>query len=210
MLSRREFFLILLSTLSYNDALDSTTKPLARSPIAYNNHYGAHLPASPAHDILTKTSLFPHLHPQPAMIKVPAPPANARLTHIKKPSHVIDILGHVRIRRLRTGILGFQIRRRLGILMRGLRQCIGRRGRRWRGRLGVGSIGGGEVLEGHVAEENGLCAVRMFCCVTCLDLLIFVTFFQVVDPPLPSKTRIPEPFSLRICSPFLKPVLGFT
>ena len=82
MLSRRECFLILLPTLSYTDVLDSTTKPLAPSPIAYNNHYGAHLPASPAHDILTKTSPLPHLHPQPAVIKVLVPPANARSTYV--------------------------------------------------------------------------------------------------------------------------------
>jgi len=32
--------------------------------------------------------------------------------------------------------------------------------------VGVGSIGGGEVLEGDVTEESGLCAVRMFSAVT--------------------------------------------
>jgi hypothetical protein len=60
--------------------------------------------------------------------------------------------------------------------MRGLRRCIGRRGKRWRGRLGVGvgSIGGGEVVEGDVAEESGLCAVRVFC----LDLLYLYDIFS--------------------------------
>ena len=179
MLSRREYFLILLPTLSYTDVLDSTTKPLAPSLIVYSNHYGAHLPASPAHDILTKTSLFPHLHPQPAVIKVPAPPANARLTHIKKPSRVIDIPGLARIRRLGIGILGSRIRRRWGISMRGLRRCIGRRGRRWRGRVGagVGGIGGGEVFRTskEIVIESEFCVVRMFVCITCF---IFVTFFK--------------------------------
>ena len=47
--------------------------------------------------------------------------------------------------------------------------------------MGVGSIGGGEVLDGDVAEENGLCAVRMFFCVTCLDLLYLCNVFNVVD-----------------------------
>ena len=83
MLPRRESFLILLSTLSYNDALDSTTKPLAPSPIAYNNHYGAPLPANPAHDILMKTSPLPHLRRQLAVMKVLVPPANAISTHKK-------------------------------------------------------------------------------------------------------------------------------
>ena len=84
MLSRCECFLIFLPPLSYNDALDSTMKPLAPSPIAY-------LPASPAHGILTKTSLLPHLLPQPAVRKVLVPPANARLLHTRKPSRVIGI-----------------------------------------------------------------------------------------------------------------------
>ena len=92
MLSRRECFLVLLPASSYTDARDSTMKPLAPSPIAYNNHYGAHLPASPAHDILMITSPLPHLHPhQPAMMKVLVPPANAISTHTRKPSRVIDI-----------------------------------------------------------------------------------------------------------------------
>jgi hypothetical protein len=192
---RRECFLILLSALSYTDALDSTTKPLAPSPIAYNNHYGAHLPASPAHDILTKTSLIKDL----------VPPANARSTHTKKPSRVIGIRGHARIRRLGIGILGSRIRRRWGILMRGLRRCIGRRGRRWSGRLGVGvgSIGGGEVVEGDVAEESGLCAFRMFPALTCF---IFVTL-----SPLPLKTRALGLFyAYGPCSPCLQPGLSFT
>ena len=179
MLSRRESFLILLSTLSYNDALDSTTKPLAPSPIAYNNHYGAPLPANPAHDILMKTSPLPHLRRQLAVMKVLVPPANAISTHTRKPSRVIDIRGHARIRRLDIGILGSRIHRRLGILMRGLRRCIGKRGRRWRGRLvaGVGSIGGGEMLEGDVTEKSGLCAVCVFSASTCF---IFAIFFKCV------------------------------
>ena len=84
MLPRRECFLVLLPTLSYTDALDGTTKPLAPSPIACNNRCGAHLPASPAHDILTTISTLPHLHPhQPAVIKVLVPPANGISTHKK-------------------------------------------------------------------------------------------------------------------------------
>ena len=142
--------------LSYADALDSPTKPLASSPIAYHNHCGAHLPASPTHDILTKTSLPRHLHPQPAVIKVLVPPANARSTHTRKRSRVVDIHRLARIRRLGIGTLGSRIHRRLRILMRGLRQCIGRRGRKWRGRLGVvESIGGDRVLDGDVTEETG-------------------------------------------------------
>ena len=64
--------------LSHTDALDSPTKPLASSPIAYDNHCGAHLPGGPAHDSLTKTFLLRHLHPHPAAIKVLVPPVNAR------------------------------------------------------------------------------------------------------------------------------------
>ena len=146
-----------LSSLLYPILMpwNSITKPLATSIIAYNNYYGAHL-ASPAHDILTKTSLLP---PQPAVVDVLVPLANARSTHTKRPSRVIDIRGHARIHRLGIGILGSRIRRRWGMLTRGLRRCIGRRGR-WRGRLAgvaVGSIGGGEVLESDVIEELFVC-----------------------------------------------------
>ena len=114
MLSRRERFLVFLPDLPWCKALDGTTKPVAPSSIAYNNHYGAHLPASPAHDILMKTSLLRHLHPQPAARRDKDSSCSREReidTH-KKASHVIDIHGRARRRRLGIGILGSRIRRR--------------------------------------------------------------------------------------------------
>ena len=48
--------------------------------------------------------------------------------------------------------------------------------------MGVGSIGGGEVLEGDVTEESGLCAVRMYSALTCFNLRYLCNIFSCSRP----------------------------